>query len=283
MKTTTRILGAAAVLAVVALVAVPTAHAGCLPNKTLTGWTGSAFGYHYVNMPPGQDNNTVVGRFWQTGNRALANEGAFADNFWLRAYAPAGPGKYYILGELGAAEVFGCPAGSITLTIDTNSGHNLTIQVPENPPALFDLGAAQTDFNFGVKPRPQVASSSRAGTAVNLQVNVQAQTGGIYTIGAAVAVTPTYRLVSASGSSDPGPNAALYTAGPAVTPGTPTPFSADCTNPAVDRWVAVQELVDGVASDTVGARTRINCNPALADPDFKHVDRPGRPNPRSGR
>jgi hypothetical protein len=281
MKTMTRILGTVAVLAVVALVAAP-ANAGCLPNKTLTGWTGSAFGYNYVTLPGGQDNASVVGRFWQTGNRALANEGQFNDSFWLRPYPAAGPDQYYILGELGDAAVFGCPTGSMPRTVDTASGHNLTINVPENPPAVFDIGQFGDNLSFGSKPRPQVASSARNGTNVDLQVNVAGQTGGLYG-GGAVAVTLGYRIVSATGSSDPGSSAALYAPGPTVTPGTPAPFVADCTNPAVDRWIAVQSIVDGVPADTVGPRTRINCNPAMADPDFKHIDRPGRPNPRSGR
>jgi len=264
---------------VVAFMGADVSRAGCLPNKTLTGWTGSAFGYHYVNLPPGQDNSTVVGRFWQTGNRALANEGTFGDDFWLRPYPAAGAGKYYILGELGAAEVFGCPAGSITLTVDTNSGHNLTIQVPENPPGLFDLGALQADFDFGIKPRPRVVSSSRSGTDIVLLVTVQAQAGGIYTLGSAVAAAPTYRIMSAFGNSDPGPSPSAYTPGPTVTPGTPTPFNVNCSNINGNQWVATQTLVDGVPADTVSARTRLNCNPAMADPDFKHVDRPGRPRP----
>jgi hypothetical protein len=281
MKTTTRILGTVAALAVVALVAAP-ANAGCLPNKTLTGWTGSAFGYNYVTLPPGQNNSTVVGHFWQTGNRALANEGAFNDTFWLRPYAAAGPDQYYILGELGVAEVFGCPSGSITLTVDTDSGHNLTINVPENPPGSFDIGAFGDNLSFGAKPRPRVASSSRAGTAVNLSVSTDAQTGGTYG-GGAVAVTLSYRLVVGTGATDPGPDAANYVAGPALTPGSPVSNPVDCANLSVDKWLAVQTLVDGQASDKVGPRTRIECDPTMANPDFKHIDRPTRPSPRSGR
>jgi hypothetical protein len=280
MKTMTRIFTVAAMLAVVAVIAAPIASANCLPNKTMTSW--GIGGYKYVNLPAGSNNSNVVGRFWQAGGRGLANEGTFDDTQWLRFYS--GTSKWYILGELGTAGVFGCPAGSLILTLDTASGQNLTVQLDETPAGnAFDLSRFNTDFNLGTKPRPQVASSARAGTAVNLQVNVQAQTAGIYTLGAAEAATPSYRIVSAGGSSDPGGLASAYAAGPAVAPGTPTPFSANCSNPAVDQWISVQELVDGVPSDTLGARTRISCNPALANPDFKHIDRPGRPNPRSGR
>jgi hypothetical protein len=150
-------------------------------------------------------------------------------------------------------------------------------------PNAFDLSRFSTDFNLGQKPRPQVQTSARSGTSITGNLVVPAQTGGLYTLGAAVAATPTYRLVSAAAASDPGGNAALYTPGADVVAGTPSPFNADCSNSAVDQWIAVQTIVDGVPSDTVSPRTRVECDPALADPKFKHIDRPTRPNPRSER
>lgn len=280
MKTMTRIFTVAAMLALVAVIAAPIASANCLPNKTMTSW--GIGGYKYVNLPAGSNNSNVVGKFWQAGGRSLANEGTFDDTQWLRLYAPTQ--KWYILGELGTAGVFGCPAGSLILTLDTASGQNLTVQLDETPAGnAFDLSRFNVDFNLGAKPRPQVGSSARNGTNVDLSINLQAQSAGIYTLGAAVAATPAYRLVSASGTSDPGGSAAAYAAGPTLTPGGSTPFSANCSNPAADQWIAVQSIVDGVPADTLGPRTRISCNPALANPDFKHIDRPGRPNPRSGR
>ncbi len=253
------------------------ARANCLPNKTLTSW--GVNGYFYVNMPAGATNANVIGRFWQAGGRALANEGTFDDTNWLRLYGPTQ--KWYILGELGTAGVFGCPAGSLIVTVDTLSGHSLTMQVDETPAGnAFDLSRFNTDLDFGTKPRPRVMSSSRAGTVVNLQLTVIARTAGIYTLGAAVAATPTYRLMSAFGSSDPGGLASAYTPGPAIVPGSPTSFPVDCSNPAGNEWIAIQEIVDGVPSDTVSPRTRLNCNPAMADPEYKQVDRPVRPERR---
>ena len=249
MKTMTRILGVTVAVAVVAL-AASSASANCLPNKTLTTW-GSG-GYQYVNLPAGNNNDTVVGRFWQKGGRSLANEGTFDDTNWLRFYA--GTSKWYILGELGTAGVFGCPSGSLIVTLDTAQGQNLTIELDETPalPNAFDLSRFDVDFAFGQKPRPQVQNSARpgGGTSITGNLIVSAQTGGLYTLGAAVAAAPTYRLVSAAAASDPGGNAALYTPGLDVTPGTPAPFSADCANTALDQWIAVQTIVDGVPSDT---------------------------------
>jgi hypothetical protein len=129
-----------------------------------------------------------------------------------------------------------------------------------------------------------VQTSSRSGSLVNLTLNSDPQTGGFYgPQGGAIAIAPTYRLVTASGNADPGSGAAAYAAGPAITPGSPVPTSVDCSNTAVDQWVAVQTLVDGIPSQTVGPRTRIECDPTLADPEFKKIDRPARPNPRRGR
>ena len=45
---------------------------------------------------------------------------------------------------------------------------------------------------------------------------------------------------------------------------------------AVNDWVR-EEIVDGVPSEFVSGRTRLGCNPALAEPTFKYVDRPARP------
>ena len=274
--------GSASILAAVLVLAAATqaARANCLPNKTLTSWGSD--GYFYVNMPAGANNINVIGRFWQTGGRAIANEGTFDDPQWLRL-CPAescGTEKWYILGELGTAGVLGCPAGSLTLTVDTLSGHNLTVELDETPATFaFDLSRFGTDLSFGAKPRPVVRSAHREGATIVLELGIDPQSGGIYSLGSAVAAAPTYRLMSATSASDPGPLAATYTPGPIITPGTLVPFNMDCTQPGLDQWLAIQTIVDGVSSDTVGQRSRLSCN-ILAEPEYKHVDRPVRPERR---
>jgi hypothetical protein len=255
------------------------AHANCIPNKTLTSWTGGAYGYFYVNLPTGYDNGTTIGRFWQAGARGLANEGTFDDSQWLRLY-PA-TSKWYILGELGTVGVLGCPTGSLIVTLDTLGGHNLTAQVDETA-GVFDLTRFQTDFDLGSKPRPIVASASRTGGTLTAHLRIEAQGGGIYTLGTAVAATPTYRIVSALSASDPGGLASAYIPGPAIAPGTLVPFQFDCADPFLTPWVAVQTIVDAVGSDTVSTRTALSCQ-ILAEPSYKRVDRPAGPNRRERR
>lgn len=268
-------------LAVIAMV-VPTASASCIPASQFSTW--GAGGYFYVNMPPGANNNTVVGKFWAKGNFGSGNSGTYDDSAWLKLYGPSG--RWYISGATGDPGISGCPSGSnLIIQLDNADGSSLTLESIETSAAVrWDYSTLNTDFNFAQKPRPQVASSSRVGTSVNLSVNTQPQTGGTYgPQGAAVAVAPSYQLVVGTGSADPGSDAGAYSVIGPIVPGAPVPASVDCSNTATDKWIAIQTVIDGQGSATVGARTRISCNPAMADPDFKHIDRPGRPNPRSGR
>jgi hypothetical protein len=281
MKTMTRILGLTAVLAVAAM-AVPTAEANCIPGTVFGTWGGG--GYYYVNLPAGSNNANVVGTFWKKGDFAGANNGPYDDSIWLRFYAPTS--KWYISGDTSSGMI-GCPnGGNLIIQLDLADGSSLTMESIETPATAlrWDFSTLQTDFTPAPRPRPRVQTSSRSGTSVNLTINTDAQVGGSYgPQGSAIAIAPTYRLVTASGTADPGTSSAAYTPGPAITPGAPLPTSVDCSNTAADQWVAVQTLIDGVPSATVGPRTRIECDPTLADPKFKQIDRPARPNPRSGR
>jgi hypothetical protein len=282
MKITMRILGVAAVLAVAAL-AIPTANASCIPSAQFSTWGNG--GYFYVNLPAGANNSTIVGKFWAKGNFGSGNSGSYDDSQWLKLYAPTN--KWYISGATGDPGIAGCPSGSnMIIQLDNADGKSLTLESIETPGTAvrWDYSTLNTDFSFADKPRPRVGSSSRSGSSVNVTMNLTAQSGGTYgPQGAAVAAVPSYQLVVGTGAADPGSAAANYVAVGPIVPGTPLPTSVDCTNTAVDKWLAVQTFVDGQGSSTVSARTRIECDPTLADPDFKHIDRPGRPNPRSGR
>ena len=84
-----------------------------------------------------------------------------------------------------------------------------------------------------------------------------------------------YDIVRASGA-DPGRNPAGWTFVQNVptTDGAPgnVPFTADCSNPGVDQFFATRlTFGDGQKSDVVSDSTRINCNPALAEPRFNVV------------
>ena len=85
-----------------------------------------------------------------------------------------------------------------------------------------------------------------------------------------------------AGTADPGRGAAAWTvlatvAAPGGAAGTVS-TSVDCANTAVDRFVATRILyADGATGQVVSPSTRIECNPAMAEPpsNFKIIDRKG--------
>jgi hypothetical protein len=49
-------------------------------------------------------------------------------------------------------------------------------------------------------------------------------------------------------------------------------LTADCSNPSVDQFFATRRLsADGIKGDSVSDSSRVNCNPALAEPRFNVV------------
>jgi hypothetical protein len=122
-----------------------------------------------------------------------------------------------------------------------------------------------------------VVSSSRVGTLVNVSVQVPSIAGGLYGPNAASAVTG-YNILSAPSATNPGRNAAAYSLRTAVvapggTTGTSGTVPVDCTNVNADQWVVTQLTFEAgaVLSSSVSEPTRVNCNPALADPKYKII------------
>jgi hypothetical protein len=264
-------------VAAMAVVLATPASANCIPGKVFNSFQTSSV---YVVFDSSATNDSITARFWQDGARANGNEGTYDDSRWL---LPFGPGVFYISGDLGDADVAGCITGRMNMLLQSGSQF-MFASAPEDPSQ-----AAQYDFsNIGASEltaasvnRPRVTTSSRAGAQVNVTVVVDPPVGGSY--GSTAAADTAFRVVQATGTSDPGAGAAAYTVLGTVTPGVPAPFTVDCTNTATDRWIATQLVIDGGQQngDLVSARTRINCNPALADPDkgFKVIDRKGAKSP----
>lgn len=282
MRSKMKLLTVLGVLAFALLVAMP-ASANCIPGKVFASIDPANALYVYVQMNGG-DNDSVTARFWQDGNRSAGNEGSYDDARWLLPFG--GPGRYYISGDLGDADAAGCITGRMNLLLQNNNGGVVDFMFAT---AAEGTGAAAYDFarigspelSSAPLPRPRVLSSSRAGSTVNLNVVVDAATGGTHGDNAAADVS--YRVMQTTGTADPGRGAAAYTVLGTVTPGSPAPFTVDCTNTATDRWIATQLVIDGgqQVGDLVSAPVRINCNPALADPDkgFKVIDRKGAKSP----
>jgi hypothetical protein len=183
--------------------------------------------------------------------------------------------------NLGDPRVNGCPSGTLVVRLSTTTANPrfLTMTAVEgncSSSSAFDFRCGRTDASLipgAPIPRPQVTSSARAGSAVNLNVNLPSTAAGNQ--GSAAGAVASYDIVRASGA-DPGRGAAgwqLVQNVPAAggVPATSS-FSADCSNPSVDQFFATRIVFgDGQKADSVSDSFRVNCNPALAEPRFNVV------------
>lgn len=284
MKSMIRILGLVAVVATALVLTVPTADASCpLPTVVSTFGTG---GYSILVPPAGTTASNWFGKFWQTGNFSAANSGTTQmvgnpGGVGFIKFAPAPYNTWYISGDLSQQGIVGCPAGQLTFLLQTNTGGTSKFYVRSaaaNTSGNFDLSVGG-DLTLVALPRPRVASSSRVGGTVNLNLNVEGAGSGV----SGLPVNIGYQIVSAASPTDPGRDATQFAGSTAITPGTPTPFAADCSVTASDRWVSTRLVIDGVPIDLVSDPTRVECDPTMADPKFKNIERPARPNPRTER
>lgn len=277
-------------LAVTALVGVafaPTASASCLPDKAASTYGAGLAYWHGVTPVAG---STLSGQTWQlgapgvwsTGNCNQVDQGSGSPGFLY--FAGENIGLNLHLGTCGN----GCPAGGSTLVIaaykTSPAGTEfLVATIAETPAGVVNFDySTQGDHNLVTLPRPRATSSSRAGSLVNVGIQIPAVSGGLYGPGAASAITG-YNVLSAPSSTDPGRNAAAYTlrttipaAGGVAGTGT---IQVDCTNPSTDQWVVTQIVFEngGVLGSAASQATRVNCNPALADPKYKIIPKKGVP------
>jgi len=284
---TKKIILKLAVVASAALVVVPAASASCLPDKSASTYGASLAYWHAASTAAG----TLLGQTWQLGAPGVWNNGAGATDCNGIDQGSGSPGFLYFAGSndkiglnlhMGTCGA-GCPAGLSTVAVaaykrSATGTELLVATIGETPAGVanFDF-STQGDHNLVPLPRPRVTTSSRAGNLVNVAVAVSPVSAGLYGPNAGSAITG-YNILSAQSATDPGRNAAAYSlrssipaAGGAA--GTSSSFSVDCTNTTQDQWVVTQINFEngGLPGNSVSAATRINCNPALADPKFTIV------------
>jgi hypothetical protein len=288
------ILGLTLVALVVAL--GPSASAACASPRGASTYNSVLLQYVYwhpaANVPLNAPGAVLTGQTWQLGSYATWNDRA-------QGSSPACTGNLYFNGggligmQLGLNTCgTGCPASGATLAYLAMEA------VPGNIPTGFLLETIAEDnsrgLNFdysqlgartlGTIPRPRVVSSSRAGSAVNLQVSFDAAVGpvgpdsGAAGTGAAGAITG-YKILSHESVGDPGRSASAYEVQAASVltsaggPAAATPVSVNCASTTDSHWLVTQLIVENgaVGSDFVSLPTRVSCGPTLADPKFKIV------------
>jgi hypothetical protein len=265
------VFGAAA-LAVSALLMTPSASASCNPGKSATTFSTSTA--YWVPLEAG---GTLTGAAWQLGapGSFRSDGGAVVCSDFL---VETGGGLSLAL-DLGACGA-GCPATGATLaTLAQSSGPAgtsfLLATIVETPAATVNFDyATQGDHAMIAIPRPRVLSSAKNlgnPLLVDLNVALDSIAGGLYGPNAASAITG-FRILGASASSDPGRDASAYTLRASVPAGGGTAatqaLQVDCSNPNSDQWLVTQISFENgaVLSGAVSGATRVNCNPALANP-----------------
>ncbi len=282
------------------------AHGGCLPGKMFSQWDPWHGVYAYVYMPAGATTSLaadpaaptggLVGRLWQAGDRALANEAgpACRVDAWLR---PCGTGECYgsawgyVNGVLnGSANgppclAFGCVEDAMIILIETTSvagdrAYFATANAIETPPQALYYDYSSADGYLTEIPAPSLALIERHGRLLTFGV-VFGDVGGGYfgSNGPAEGTITGFRLVRAVGRSDPGRAAGAWTFVQRAdnTGGTVSLEGAtiDCSAAidGADIYLGTQLEFDHgqFLGDYVGASVRVDCSPA---PRFRRVPAP---------
>lgn len=269
----------------------PSAEAACATPGTVSnsGYTVGGIAYQYLNFP-GNTTGGFIGRFWQTNSPTLNNEGTFNVG---AAMFNVGADNWAFAFDLSNAAVVGCPGGCLTTYIeDPQSGRAILWTSAGNSFAYNSLVFNYTYDQYGTVvapqgPRPRATSSSRAVNTVTVNFdipdvgpNVRTESGTCASGDGAVTARRAYIQQAASA---PSTNIAGWTqlgtdatlTGPAA--GRSNGF--DCTNTALDWWLATGIVVNGQAPRFVSSPVQIECDPNLADPHggFKKIDRPTTP------
>lgn len=236
----------------------------------------------------------LKGRWWQAGNRTAHNEGSGSatpcnEPTYLVDDGTGGALTFYgfMNGDWGqgTCEGVGCPSSDLIMLFQTVStdGSKAYYAVGKAPGIdSWDFGVVGNNWPLVEVPRPRVTSSSRTApvVTVGLQFNPPAGARGEAGGYAAESILTGYQVVIFQGTGDPGRAANLWTNLGAVIPVTSTGavvsgVQVTCSGTSTDAFIATKPIFDNgqYAGDYVSASTRIECDPTLADPRFKNIDK----------
>ena len=291
MKSTSLTLGIASVLVAVGF--APEVHAACMPPKDFK-LAYSDEGDHWLIFPP-HSNSTIGGgvlktRFWEPGNRAAVNEG---DGCPQEAYMfQLDPDHITIFGASGGnvlgsmCDNLGCPTDALIMLVQTLSEDGMQAYYAVGKVAEdvgeFRYNRGGTDWQLTEIPRPRVQSSSRTTTSQMINVCIDPPMGAHGEADGFTrnSIVTGYQIVRAEGASDPGRDPVRWT-----NVGSPVPVNEDtCSSVAIqsafcvpddDVFFAVRPIFDDgeFMADYVGASTRVECSPTLAEPRFGTIER----------
>jgi hypothetical protein len=191
-------------------------------------------------------------------------------------------------------EGVGCPGAPLVVLLQTlsNDGSKAYYAAGKaNGTDQWDFSTnAASNWNVVEVPRPRVTGSGRSGLTVT--VNLGYETGapaGARGESESPAIAPEtivtgYQLMRYEGPSDPGRNPASWAnlgspVASSSSGATATGVGAVCTSNAQgnpnDVFIATRLIFDSgqYLGDYVSASTRIECDPFLADPRFKLIDK----------
>jgi len=290
-----RILTAFGIAGVLVLAGAATdASAACNPTKDFK-LAFSEEGDYFINCPAGADctigGPNLKGRFWQAGARGTANEGATCPEATYLVQIAAdqitifGQSGGDILGT-GPCDNVGCVAGAQvtllnTISLDGTKAYYAVGKVNETV-GEFRHNRGGTDWAMTEVPRPRVTNSSRGGNTVTVNLSFDAPTGahGEADGFSRSSILSGYQVVRCEALVDCGRLPGAWTPLGAVIPvseggATLGGLGAVCGGTTQDVFLAMRPVFDSgqFSGDYVGASTRIECDPAVADPRFKMIDR----------
>jgi hypothetical protein len=261
-------------LFVVMFAAVGSVSALCIPAKTFTNYNTIevAGAYYYILWgDPSTTSDDIDARFWETNNRAGSNEGSYDDALWLpeSIYYP-GQDLWYLNGVLSSAGVFGCPKEGLTV-VGTNSktGTFFAASIDETPGRSvdFDFSRMLMDFPTAPMASPRLVASSRTGTDINLTVQVDDASAGVFG-GADAAITDVVIYSAVSPGSTEIAAGGWIEIGRIGSAAGQTSVVVDCSaEPPIQQSVGAGMQIGGVDPTHVSPQqSLVECDGNLADP-----------------